>query len=140
MVKGRRCDVADLADIGLEWNIKQARDGQREPLAKSIKRWEGPMPPKLLNFLAGVISGDIKLKRPKKTTRPLRNIRERNVVFVVNTMMAKMGKKRDAALRTRLTLEACEHFRTTPVLVAAYLKHPPAAKRRPTRKNTGLSP
>lgn len=132
--------MADLAGIGLDWDILQARAGQRAPLAKSIKRWEGPMPSKLLDFLAGVVSGDIKLKRPKKTTRPLRSMREQNVVFVVNAEMARRGKQRDSALRTRLTLEACQHFRTTPVLVAAYLKHRPAAKRRPTRKNTGLSP
>jgi len=98
------------------------------------------MPSKLLDFLAGVVSGDIKLKRPKKATRPLRNMRERNVVFVVGALMANMGKKRDAALRTRLTREACEHFDTTPMLVAAYLKHPPAAKRRRPRKDAGRNP
>ena len=70
---------------------------------------------------------------------PFRNLRERNVVSAVGAAMAKMGKKRDAALRTRQTLEACEHYDTTPALVAALLKHPPAGKRRPTRKIPGLS-
>ena len=43
--------MADLADIGLEWDIQQARDGKRGQLARNIKRWKGPMPSKLLDFL-----------------------------------------------------------------------------------------
>jgi hypothetical protein len=118
--------MADLADLGLDWAIEQAKDGQREILAKQIEHWEGSMPPKLLQFLAGVVSGDIKLKRPKKTPyliRRLRNSPERNVVFMVDAQMKKLGKQRDKHLRTALTRKWSEYFGTNEDRVASYRKH-----------------
>jgi hypothetical protein len=122
--------MAEITDIGLAWRICLAKDGDREPLAEWLSRDEA-INSLLREFLPGLVRGTIKLKRQRKLTfsKHPRNIPEQNVVFVVDALMKKRGKQRDKALRTRLTLEACEHFGTTSGAVEAYLKHRSGAKR-----------
>jgi hypothetical protein len=129
----------DLAIVNLEWMIHLARNGDGEPLAKWLRR-DKPVEPVLRKFLADVIAGKIKLKRPTKRTylwKVNRFQREQMVVTMVDYQMRQKGRLRDTTLRTGLTDDWCIYYDTTPIAVAAYLKYQKgrAVKRRiPARK------
>ena len=130
--------MADLAVVGLEWMIDLALNGDGEPLAKWLRRGK-PIEPMLREFLAEVVAGKIKLKRPGKLTyaaRSRRYLREEMVVRFVEHEMREIGKRRDTDLRTKLTRKWCEANGTTPNAVADFLRYQKsrAAKRRTTAR------
>jgi hypothetical protein len=117
--------MADLAVVNLEWMIRLARNGDGEPLAKWLHRGE-PVEPMLREFLAKVVAGKIKLKRPRKLTyaaRSRRYLREQMVVRLVDHEMRASNKRRDMGLRTKLTRKWCEDYGTTENAVADFLRH-----------------
>jgi hypothetical protein len=122
----------DLAEVDLEWRIDLAKKGDGGPLAKWLLSDNFAPRKILLAFFAGVVTGKIKLKRPRKLTyelREQRHLRERYVVLLVDHEMRLAGKQRDRNLRTKLTRKWCDRFDTTPNRVESYLRHP----RRPRR-------
>ena len=122
----------DLAEVDLEWLIDLAKKGDGGPLAKQLLSDDFTPPKMLREFLAGVVTGKIKLKRPRTPTyelREQRHLRERYVVMMVDHEMQLAGQQRDTALRTHLTWKWCDCFDTTPNRVESYLRHP----RRPRR-------
>ena len=115
----------DLESVELEWLIELARKGDGEQLADLIRRNE-PLDPKLRAFVADVVAGKIRLRRPPKVTyldrRRSRWNREKQLVEIVEFKMREAGKQRDLAMRARLTGEWCPDFGTTPKRVAEYIK------------------
>jgi hypothetical protein len=124
--------MRDLSELDLEWRISLAKDGDGGPLAKRLLSDAYPITSSLRKFLAGVVTGKIKLKRPRKLTyesREQRHWRERKVVWMVNYEMRQAGKQRDKKLRTFPIRKWCEKFGTKPNIVADYRKR---NRRRPT--------
>lgn len=121
----------DLADIHAEWAIHHAANGDGSELMKLLVLGE-PLHPKVIAFLRGVVSGKIRIPRRKRAPaakRMSRNAREELVVRCVDSEMKRHGRRRDRALRTKLTDDFCIIYGTTPGQVDDYLKRSKARRR-----------
>jgi hypothetical protein len=120
----------DLAIVDLLWKIELARNGDGEMLAQLLRlQGERPLHPALKKFLADVVAGKVKLKRPRWLTWRWKHVdrywREGRVVFMVDFEMEKRGKQRDKHLRKKLTSKWCKEFDTNERAVAEYRKREP---------------
>jgi hypothetical protein len=128
--------MADLAVVDLEWRIWLAKNGDGELLAELLRRNE-PIHATLREFLAEVVAGKIKLKRPilRPRTYMAQGQRWHSERMVVHCVNVEMGKRRNTHERTHLIDKFSQIFRTTPNAVGAFLKHGrTAAKRRASER------
>src|SRR6266545_3312600 len=115
----------DIWDAHLEWLIDLARRGDGELLAELLRGNE-PIPPKLREFLAGVVAGKIKLKPPLLRTRTFaemsrRWLREKHAALAVEMEMRDRAKSRDLDLRTALIQKWSKCYGTDEAAVRRYL-------------------
>jgi len=123
----------NLAEDDLKWRIDLARKGDGELLAEllsEILSRNEPVPPKLCEFLVGVVAGKIILKPPLLRTRTFKEMSrrwllEKHAAHAVEIEMRDHGKQRDKKLRTALTRKWFEAYGTTPAAVEYFLRHKP---------------
>jgi hypothetical protein len=115
----------DLTEIHLALLIQLAIDGDGEPLAKHMREngfghmWADA--PALRDFLINVITGKIRLKRPRKNAvRRDHWWREQSVHREVT---ADMGRKRNKDDRETATKKWCDYYGTDSDRYNAFLKH-----------------
>jgi hypothetical protein len=124
----------DLLDVNLEWLIELARQGDGEQLADLIRNGE-PLAPLLREFLADVVAGKIRLKRPRKRSRTYlsrvnSSLPEKHAVQAVRAEMRGLGRQRDTKLRAELTEKWGKVYGVSPVAIADYLKTNRSRRRR----------
>jgi hypothetical protein len=119
----------EIRELGLQWEIGLARNGDGDLLSATLRnkeRLDGIMANDrlrklLIDFLAGVVDGNIKLpKRRHKKTYLSRKRQYQREWLVLMYVEGEMGKRRNPVLRARYTRQYCEQFGTTPGAVEAY--------------------
>lgn len=126
-------DLSEIRRLTWDTAIRLAREGDSCRLAPLL-RSDVEIPPFVRKFLAGVVAGDVKLKRHKKLTYDMiwsRYNREQLVVSVVRSEMHGRGRQRDKQLRTGLIRQWCKVYETTPSNVERYLHLSKSRRRHP---------
>src|SRR5690349_20131387 len=114
----------DPEKTGERWIIDMAKKGDGSLLGeffRSRRAEEAPLSRELLDFLAGVFWGEIKLRRRRKRLFLHEYWRPEAVVWTHVRML--MGKRRDKAERYRLIRDYCKAFGTTVEAYERYAKH-----------------
>jgi hypothetical protein len=122
--------VSNLTEAHIDWLIKLAKAGDRQPLALYLRPSEPLINKVLQSFLADVIGG-AKLKSQKLLTHDVkrrRYQREREAHCRIEFEMEERKKKRDKLERTRLTRKWCRIYKTTPKLLSSWLSLPKARR------------